>query len=478
MLAPHHPRAGTRGTADRRAYWRMSEFAGRFGLDLDHLVPGVLRFERDGSFVLELDGPILGPEQPDGSGPDRASPGGDPDDVADPVPRHILGSLADGRPVTLFDAVVEAPSLPPSSVRPTFHGSMSLAGAHVCGDRDLVAGIRWTWLLPVGAALRREQSSEPVAGSIPGVLEGWGSDDRTGLQFSAGRATPLRRLRHQVQHSCSQLLGLWSGQDVPGVAHTEVRVGNHWCVLRSRGSESVPLARSRFLPVQDLSVAVFAAWIPLAHIVDPVPFLLTGPTGPRQLDALVLATALEGLHRRLYLEGVRFEGVGQRAVERAARQARQAGVEVLLSEGFPDEDKANAVFRETLRHLNQMTYQDRARELLEPVRLIVPGLFGPDLVQWIAMVTRIRDHQSHHLAIEFDEPPTALYDAAAKSSRWALLLRILLELNPGYDFPSHLVQSPGFSAALAGIDRTGLWPGFSALAAFRTSVRGGSGRPA
>ncbi|BBE23848.1 hypothetical protein MN0502_27310 [Arthrobacter sp. MN05-02] len=456
----------------------MSDFRGRFGPDLDDLVPGALRFERDGSFVLELDDPIPEPERPDGSEADAASPGGNPAEVADPVPRDILGFLPDGRPVTLFDAVVEAPSLLPSSVRQTFHGSLSLTGAHVRGERDLVAGIRWTWRLPVSTAFQRRESSEPVVGSIPGILEGWRHDDGTGFQFSATRATPLRRLRHQVQHYCSQLLGLWNGSDVPGAAHTEVRVGDRWCVLRSRGGEPVPLARSSFLPVEDLSMAVFAAWIPLAHIVDPLPFLLTGLTRTRQLDALVLATALEGLHRRLYLEGVRFEGVSQRAVERAARQARHAGVEVLLSEGFTDEDKAHAVFRETLRHLNQMTYQDRVRELLEPVRLMVPGLFGPDMVQWIEMVTKIRDHQSHHLAIEFDEPSTALYDAAAESSRCALVLRILLELHPGYDFPSHLVRSPGFSSALAGIDRTGLWPGFSALAEFRTSARGTRGMPA
>jgi hypothetical protein len=451
----------------------VSDFQGHFGLDLEHLVPGVLCLEEDGSFVLQLTDFIFRPEQLDMSQPNVVSYSADPAKVvADFMPRDILGLLADGQPITLFGALMKDPTFLFSSARQTFHGSMSLVGAHLSDERDDVAGIRWTWRLPANMAFQHERTSEVVTGLIPGVLEGWGREQGIGFQFIATKSTPLRTLRNQVQHYCSQLLGLWTAQKVPEVTHTEVLIGSRWCVLQVQGSDPLSLGRSSFLPAQDLSLAMFAAWIPLADKVDPFPFILNGLTNTLQLDAQVLATALEGLHRRLYVDRVRFEGIPQRAVDRAAKQARQTGVEILHSEGFCDDDKAHSVFRETLRHLNQMTYQERAVDLLEPVRQVAPSLFGPDLLNWIGMVKKIRNHQSHQLVIEFDEPSITLYYVTVESCRWALVLRILLELSPEYDFKSNLARSNRFSFALANIDRERLWPEFSALADFRAYVQG------
>lgn len=449
----------------------MREFRGYFGIDLDHMVPGVLALKDDGSFTLEVDRPIVETERviaPD-AGVARRS-GDMARTTADLVPYNLVGALEDGQPVTLFGALLDQASFLLPSIRQLFQGSMSLLGALLRDDHDDVAGIRWTWHVPAGAGLQLDRTAELVAGPVPGLLEGWIHDDGTGLQFLAARTESLRTLRHQAQHNCAQLLGLWTAQQVPGVALTEVLVGSRWCVLHVQGGDSRPLASSAFMPAQDLSVAMFAAWIPLAHIVEPFPVLLNSLTDILQLDALVLAPALEGLHRRLYVDRVRFEDMSGRSVERAARQARRTGVEILLSEGYRDEDKAHAVFRETLRHLNQMTYEDRAAELLEPVRRLVPSLFGPDLRSWIAMMKKIRDHQSHYLDIEFDAPPTALHAVATRSCRWALVLRILLELSPGYDFRSNLVRAHSFALALATIDREELWPGFSALSEFRSST--------
>ncbi|MDP9987349.1 hypothetical protein J2S98_002516 [Arthrobacter oryzae] len=451
----------------------MSDFNGHFGLDLEHLVPGVLCLEDDGSFVLQLTDFIFKPEQLDTSQPNTVSFSGDPAKVvADYMPRDIVGVLANGEPVTLFRALMKDPMFLFTSARQTFQGSMALVGAHLSDERDTVAGIRWTWRLPADMDLQRGRSSEAVPGLVPGVLEEWGREQGLGLQFRATRVTPLQTLRNQVQLYCSQLLGLWTAEKVPGVTHTEVLVGSRWCVLHVQVSDQIPLRHSSFMPVQDLSLEMFAAWIPLAHKVDPFPFILNGLSNTLQLDAQVLATALEGLHRRLHVDRPRLEGIAQRAVDRAAKQARHAGVERLQAEGYTDEDKAQSAFRETLRHLNQMTYQQRAVDLLEPVRQVVPSLFGPDLLKWIGIVKNIRNHQSHQLAREFDEPSISIYYVAVESCRWAMVLRILLELRPGYDFKSNLGRSNRFSFALANIDREKLWPEFSALADFRAHVQG------
>lgn len=152
-----------------------------------------------------------------------------------------------------------------------------------------------------------------------------------------------------------------------------------------------------------------------------------------------------------------------RAVQRAAREARHKGVEALCRVGFEDEQYAHTVFSETLQHLNQMTYQDRAVELLRPVHAIVSSLFGPDLSKWVEMVKKVRNQQSHQWVEDFDESSIVIYYVVVESCRWALVLRILFELEPEYDFPARLARSDRFSFNLANIDREELWPRFSAL---------------
>jgi hypothetical protein len=436
------------------------------------MVAGTLQLNEDGSFELELDDFISPPLQSDITKPNVVIQSSDPAKiVADLVPRDIIGTLDDERSVTLFSALMQDATFLFSAAKQSFRGSMTLIGAQLHGERDRVAGIRWTWLLPAMADLGNGELSDVVTGAIPGELKAWRHDRGKGFQFTAARATPLQTLRNEVQHSSGQLLGLWTALKVPGVAHTEVLVEDRWHLLTVQGDDPAALPRSTFMPVQDLSQAMFAAWIPLAHAVEPFPYILNGLSKTLQLDAQVLATGLEGLHRRLYEPGVRLHGVSSRAVERAAREARHAGVKALLQEGYTDEDHAQTVFSETLRHLNQMTYQDRALQLLERVHEIVPSLFGPDLREWVGMVKKIRNHQSHHLVMKLDEPSFARYYVAVESCRWALVLRILLELSPGYDFEAKLAQSDRFSYALANLDREELWEGFSALSEFRARQR-------
>ena len=129
------------------------------------------------------------------------------------------------------------------------------------------------------------------------------------------------------------------------------------------------------------------------------------------------------------------------------------------------------MFSEVTRHLNQVTYQDRVMELLLPVCEIVPSLFGPDLSKWVEMVKKNRNNESHQLVKEFDEPAFSIYYVVVESCRWAMVLRILLELCPEYDFKSILACADRFSYALANIDREELWPEFSALTSFRKQIK-------
>lgn len=451
----------------------MSELRGIFGLNSDSMVPGALHLEENGSFILELDDFIFQPEQLDMSKPNMVSYSGDPAKiVTDYLPRDIIGILEDGQQITLFRALMQSPSFLFSPVRQTFHSSVYLTGAHLHGDRDYVDGLRWAWQLPANMNLERERSPVSVDGLIPGTLKAWTHNRFKGLQFTTFSPTPLRTLRNQVQHSSGQLLGLWSARKVPQAARIEVLAGGSWHVLTVAEDDLTSRARSSFMPDQDLTLSMFASWIPLARQIEPLHFILNGLTKTLQLDAQVLATGLEGLHRRLFEDRVRFEGISKRAVERAAREARYAGVPALILEGFADEKYAHTVFKEVLHHLNQVTYQNRVMEILLPVYKIVPSLFGPDLARWVQMVKNIRNNESHQLTQEFNESSIAIYYVAVESCRWAMVLRILLQLCPEYDFQSSLARSERFSYALANIDREELWPGFFALDEFRAQTKG------
>lgn len=52
-----------------------------------------------------------------------------------------------------------------------------------------------------------------------------------------------------------------------------------------------------------------------------------------------------------------------------------------------------------------------------------------------------------------------------------MVLRILLELSPGYNYEAKLMRSDRFSYALANLDREEFWEGFSALSEFRARQR-------
>lgn len=452
----------------------MNKMRGRFGLDLEHLVPGSLRIEEDKSFVLELDGFIFKPEQMDFSEPGAVSYSAHPGKiVADFMPRDILGVLDDDEPVSLMGALMDNPSLVFTSAGQSFHGNHSLFGAHLLNQHAPVDGLRWTWSTRGERVLRAITGEAPVEGNQPGTLEPWVFDGTDGLQFKGQSPFPLQILLNEVQNSCSQLLGLWYAQKVPKVSGIEVLVGDRWCTFHMRGQHAPSLARTELMPLELLSVATFARWISLASRIFPFPFILNAPTNVLQLDAQVLGTVVEGLHYRLEGKGSRFPGLSRRAVERAADEARRAGVQALMDEGYSDATEAGRILGETLGHLNDMPYQDRALDLVRPVHMLAPSLFGPDLQGWVQMVKTVRNHQSHQAEVRFDEPLINCYYVMVTSCRWALHLRILIELLPGHDFWPILARSGKFKLALANIDRENLWPGFSALGEFEAQDEAG-----
>lgn len=430
---------------------------------------GHIELLETGRYVLHLKGFCFIPEQADFSTDGAIGFSDDPAKIAaDYAPRSIFGRLSDGALISLLDAHMESGPVFSVQTLQRFNGQRYVLGAHISNETEAVRGIRWTWDLPSGiVGWAREVSAVPVLGELSGTIHSWESEQYAGLELEAVPTVPLHRVLKDVVSSTTQLVGLWTGLRPPKVTAIEFRqIDGTWCSY-VRPSEEGRLHRSSLLPMTDLSLQKFADWIRLAIRIDPFPYIINAPTNVLQVDAQVLATAIEGLHRRLHAEDRPFSGMSKHSVKRAIDKARRAGVAALESEGLTDSDLADRLLRGSLNHVDQPTYQNRLLQLAEPVWALAPGLCGPDPMEWADMVKKIRNDQSHQLVRSFLEGEIAVYFVATITCRWVLLLRILTELVSANSLKDALLASDRFLYALANIDGEQLWADFSALSTFR-----------
>lgn len=433
---------------------------------------GHVEIQETGRYLLHLKGFCFIPEQADFSTDGAIGFSDDPAKIAaDYAPRSIFGRLDDGSLISFLEAHMESGPIFSIETLQRFSGQRYVFGAHISDEMESVSGVRWTWDLPSRiAGWSREIGGVTVTGELPGTVYSWEFEGSAGLNFEAVPSIPLHRVLKDAVSSCTQLMGLWSGLRPPKVVHIEFRrTDGTWCSY-VRPSEEGRLQRSSLLPLTDLSLQKFSDWIRLAIRIDPFPYIVNAPTNVLQVDAQVLATAIEGLHRSIHAEDRPFSSISKRSVKRAMDEARRAGVAALENEGFAASDLADRLLRGSLNHVDQPTYQDRLLQLAEPVWGLAPGLCGPDPMEWAIMIKQIRNDQSHQLVRSFLENEIAAYFVATITCRWVLLLRILMELVTADGLKAALLASDRFLYALANIDGERLWGEFSALATFRAAA--------
>jgi ApeA N-terminal domain 1 len=451
----------------------VETLTGNFWIEGGNEVAGYAEIQESGGYTLHLRGFCFVPEQADFTTDGAIGFSADPAKVAaDYAPRTLFGKLEDGSLVSFLGAHMEPGPVFSVQILQRFSGQKYVVGAHVKDETEDVRGLRWTWHLPnTDVRWAPEIGGVPVSGELSGTVSPWEAGRDAGLNFASASGVPLHKLLMDVLSSCTQLLGIWTGRRPPKVNDIEFRLPDGtWCSY-FRPHEGERLLRSRLLPLTDLSLEKVAAWIPLAARINPFPYIVNAPTDVLQVDAQVLATALEGLHRRLYAGDRPFSSLSKRSVGRAMDEARKAGVAALRKEGLPDYDLADRLLRGNLNHVDQPTYQDRLMQLASPVWALAPGLCGPSTVKWAEMIKKVRNDQSHQLLDSFSEPEIAVYYTATLTCRWVLILRILMEFVSIDSLKTALAESDVFLYALANVDGERLWGEFSALATFRTSMQ-------
>lgn len=445
----------------------MNSLRGTFWIDPDVRKTGTFSVQEDGTFLLELEGYVFYPEQIIRKTTTYADLSNDPAKLAaDYWPRDVLGMLETGEPISLMGALMQRPYGPFAYQR--FEVPSFVRGAHLHGRNDVIEGIRWRWRIPPPAVAWAKNPAAHVDGEVAGELLPWCDDHDAGLQLLLENPHPLDATLTRTREYSSQLIGLSCFGAPPRATLTEVRVNKEWYEYETPEEDPQLQPLTGLMPLGELTLAVFAAWLPKAERVHPFPFMLNSLTGILQLDALILGTLLEGLHRSLQSKKERpLAGISNNAVERAADVGRKAALADLERQGCLNLEVADKLLKESLAHINEPNYHDRVMALLKPVHKLIPSLFGPDLSDWVERTKTIRNAQSHQFRLTFDEDKIRQYYVFMASCRWAATLRILLEVLSETQIEEALKRSRTFHSALAHIDREGLWPGFSALQAFR-----------
>ncbi|WP_394253070.1 HEPN domain-containing protein [Arthrobacter pityocampae] len=446
----------------------MSNFDGNFWIDPENKKRGSLVMDQDGTFLLEVEGYLFWPEQLEDKG-DFWDQNVRPENVvADRWPRTVLGLLDTGEPISLLGAIMQH-----------LHGDIRfqrfalpslVRGAHLHGRDDAVGGIRWRWRIPPQVAGWTHDSASRVEGDLAGVLSPWCDDRDAGLQLLLDQPSPLDATLTRSREYSSQLVALACFNAPPAAMVTEIRVNDEWREYEVPEQDPAPQVETRLIPLKSLTVPAFADWLPKADLIHPFPFMANSLTNILQLDAMILGTLLEGLHRRLYLKQRPLTGISNNKVLAAADTARKVFVDQLKEQGCQNPDVANKLANEALSHINEPNYHDRVMALVEPVQELVPSLFGPELSEWVDRTKAIRNAQSHQTLQIFDEEKIQEYYVFMQSCRWAVTLRMLLIVLPKEQVLSALRKSRSFHFALANIDQENLWPSFSALQSFRTTA--------
>lgn len=386
--------------------------------------------------------------------------------VADAAPRVVHGILQDQTPVTLVDASMNFDD----NTDQHFTGHRLVRGVHLAQLNEPITAARWevTGVHGLGCATGQAHAAR-------GHLTGEPGRHGPTLTFHATHPTPLREISDATPTAVSALCSLWTLQPV---AHTRVSlIGNPTWFPLEPTPQPRPPQTSDLLPAQDLTTATIAGWLDIATELGSLPFVATTSNPVIQNDAHAMGSALEGLHRRLHrATEPPFHSLTRSAVDTARAQAAEAAAAYLHTRGWvdpPGEPTAHLRFKDATTHVNQISYAERLTTLLHPVLDVAPGLCGPDQGEpFITAMTKLRNEQAHHFlaADQFDDPTFTKYYVLAKTARWALRLRILLETTTPERLHEALRRSSQFGFALANIDRDPFWP--SSFSVYRTFTAG------
>lgn len=324
-------------------------------------------------------------------------------------------------------------------------------GAHLRTEETEVTAVRW---LVAGASLQAGQESPTSLGR----LSTWQPDQTRPVGLQLDLTDPVTFTGARVL--AAEITRLW---DVAAglstqIAQLSVQIGGRgrgaW--IRQVDAQRVPLHERNgdFFHAHELDFDEVARWADRCHPWGKVTAMTLPQPVPIEVQVLIYGSALEGLHRRTFgrdaeqaikarrlrdqARPTRLEDVTRPVLSRAVTAAVDAGIQYLDDQGV-GQDSITVLrrrMREALNHVDEPSYRERLREVLDPVAELVPDLFDEDLDHWAGFMAALRNGQAHSLPQSthgsvpnhdsFREVEQVLYLRWAETARWALRLALLL----------------------------------------------------
>ncbi|WP_433223419.1 HEPN domain-containing protein [Microtetraspora malaysiensis] len=248
------------------------------------------------------------------------------------------------------------------------------------------------------------------------------------VQIDGLKPSTLTELDRLIVAPLLALLTLCTGREcVPAAVQVGPGTTFPWLDFVHSGidpSGQRPLStRDMIVKLEDLGLEGVGRWLGVSEKLGPIPHKVAAVIARRgsviENDFHDLATAAEGLHRRLHPENQRFSNVTVKKVKKAVKD--------VLKEF--DDDVRTAV-REAIGNIDQLAYRTRLSELLAMAGDCVPGVAGHDPEEWKLRVVRYRNrfaHELDHGPLDYEGVGHCI--ALKESLKWLLIARMLLEAN-------------------------------------------------
>ena len=222
-------------------------------------------------------------------------------------PVTLQGRLDTGLAVTMLSAHNHAGGGPLHP--PRYLADVAVFGAHVDGDEQCYSAIRFRvdhpyWLGHLGD-------------SPPSTVDDHGStlviemaDEGNWLAYTSSAPATLRELEIRIVSACLALFRLAIDRELE-IRETQVRVDTEgaWFPVQGSGFSAPPYGMDPrvLLPREELTVERLAKWIALNETLDGLAWSVARPVkAVLQIEALVATSLVEGLHRRLPYQQLKF----------------------------------------------------------------------------------------------------------------------------------------------------------------------------
>ena len=249
---------------------------------------------------------------------------------------------------------------------------------------------------------------------------------KTWLEVTA-RGITVRSASAKFITASSSLLTMLFAKDCPPIAFEVKDPGSQrWCSVHMPGFAPDPndamsskVDDRPLLTRDEMGLESLAQWIKVVERLTPLPQMIASSVdaGDRTVQNLLLelATAAEGVHRRLYPD--------QRVLsDEEKNQALRAidGLDVA-------ESARKALHNAMQTYLWEPSYPQRIKALVADVATVLPGVTGKTS-RWSSAIVNARIGFAHGLSGSSSEDEIIEFHILHGSLRWLLTARLLLEV--------------------------------------------------